>query len=123
MRQEQRSAPADVRLVVLQRDDYTCQDCGLRGEPGYCLGNVQVHHIRGWRWGGDHSLDNLVTLCVACHKARDAQKLGEGQRAAYRRHVEAGIVSPSARWLRDNPDVVPGRPRATPRQERPPSAP
>jgi len=101
-------------MAVLQRDGYTCQDCGHSGASGNQLGNVQVHHLIGWRQGGDHSLVNLVTLCVGCHKARDAQVRGEGLRARYVRHVEAGIVIPSARWLRDHPSVVPGRP-PTPR--------
>lgn len=44
-------------------DDWTCQRCGVRG------GNLHTHHITPVAEGGekfDH--DNLITLCVSCHR-------------------------------------------------------
>lgn len=49
-----------IREVALQRDNYTCQDCGNRDD-------LAVHHIVPWAKTQDNSLSNLVTLCRACH--------------------------------------------------------
>lgn len=53
------------RQAVKERDDYTCQDCGSRGE-------VHAHHIVPM--GEDLSLalqtENGVTLCKECHYRR-----------------------------------------------------
>jgi hypothetical protein len=51
--------PKKLRAAVLERDNHTCQGCGHRA-----LKYMSVHHIRE---GDDHSLGNLITLCVACH--------------------------------------------------------
>ena len=56
------------RKEVLERDDYTCQNCGRKG--GH-LGNtdLEMHHIVPKRNWGLHHKDNLTTLCNDCHKA------------------------------------------------------
>ena len=52
------------RKTVLERDNYTCQDCGVRG------GSLQVDHIKSYalypdlRW----LLTNGRALCISCHK-------------------------------------------------------
>lgn len=52
------------RITVFERDNYTCQTCGVRG------GRLQAHHIFGYkqfpekRW----DLQNGITLCESCHK-------------------------------------------------------
>ena len=53
------------RKAVLNRDDYTCQFCNVRG------GTLEAHHIDSWK---EHksdrfNVDNGVTLCKTCHKA------------------------------------------------------
>jgi hypothetical protein len=54
------------RKVCFGRDNYTCQDCGVRG------GKLCVHHIVNWsdneklRW----EVDNGITLCWKCHYQR-----------------------------------------------------
>lgn len=58
----------NVKRVVFERDNYTCQKCGIVGEPGNRRGCVQIHHIKPRRDGGTNDIDNLVTLCVDCHK-------------------------------------------------------
>jgi transcription elongation factor Elf1 len=45
---------------VRERDKYTCQFCGAKH-------STSVHHIRPRRYGIDNSMDNLITLCTACH--------------------------------------------------------
>lgn len=59
-----------LRYTILERDGYTCQDCGSkRGDPGVRL---QVHHIRPVRQGGKNQPENLITLCSGCHAGRHA---------------------------------------------------
>ena len=58
-----------IRRAVLERDNYTCQRCGItEAEYGRAL---DVHHIQR---RGDYSdqrqanrLENLITLCDRCH--------------------------------------------------------
>lgn len=51
------------RKTVLERDDWTCQDCGTRG------GRLEVHHIKSWAEHPDlrYEPDNGMTLCRSCH--------------------------------------------------------
>jgi len=54
------------RKRVYQRDNYTCQMCGLRGGP-YGNTELHAHHQVPISRGGGHQLSNLVTLCKTCH--------------------------------------------------------
>lgn len=52
-----------LRERVLQRDEFICRQCikpFLRKE-------LVVHHIKRVIDGGEHILENLVTLCRKCH--------------------------------------------------------
>lgn len=54
---------ATIQKEVLERDDYTCQMCGVRGSY------LHVDHIQSWK---DYvelrfSMDNCRTLCIQCH--------------------------------------------------------
>jgi transposase-like protein len=60
------------------RDGWVCQDCRCE-----CLSTnaakavdpkrrVQAHHIVARRNGGGNELENLVTLCLSCHRKREA---------------------------------------------------
>lgn len=59
----------EKRLLALQRDDYTCQDCGIKERRG-----LQVHHIIAWAETKDNSLENLITLCLKCHGEIEGKK-------------------------------------------------
>jgi DEAD/DEAH box helicase domain-containing protein len=72
------------RQLALARDDYRCRTCGASE------GTLHVHHIRPFRdyaylpGENDHyrqanQLDNLVTLCPACHRRAEA---GQQSRSA-----------------------------------------
>jgi RNA-directed DNA polymerase len=50
------------QLIVLRRDNHTCQHCGKSG------GRLYVHHITPREYGGTDELDNLTTLCYDCHQ-------------------------------------------------------
>jgi DEAD/DEAH box helicase domain-containing protein len=72
------------RQLALVRDDYQCRTCGATE------GMLHVHHIRPFRdynyisGENDHyrqanQIDNLVTLCPACHRRAEA---GQQSRSA-----------------------------------------
>jgi hypothetical protein len=51
------------RMTVFQRDNFTCQDCGVMGVP------LNAHHIKSWKGFPEsrYDIDNGVTLCLPCH--------------------------------------------------------
>jgi 5-methylcytosine-specific restriction endonuclease McrA len=49
-----------LRIRVLERDGWRCQECGS-------MERLEVHHInRRSQLGGD-VMQNLITLCAVCH--------------------------------------------------------
>jgi hypothetical protein len=64
-----------LRYNVLERDNYSCQDCGR--SPGTGRVQLQVHHKVLVSQGGDNSPTNLVTLCSECHAGRHALLNGQ----------------------------------------------
>lgn len=50
------------RREVFNRDRYTCQYCGRRGQRDLTLDHVMPRHR-----GGRHTWDNLVTACKSCN--------------------------------------------------------
>jgi hypothetical protein len=56
------------REMVLERDNYACQLCGLVGFTRF-----HIHHVLKRTEGGTDHLDNLVTVCPKCHKAADTR--------------------------------------------------
>lgn len=56
----------NVRQYVLHRDGYKCQYCGKGANKANGI-KLHVHHLTSRKVGGD-APDNLITLCVACHK-------------------------------------------------------
>lgn len=63
------------RMRVFERDNFTCQFCGIRGVY------VTAHHIKSFAHYPDlrYELTNGVTLCEDCHKLTDNYK-GRGRR-------------------------------------------
>lgn len=67
-----------ARFACYDRDGWLCQDCGCeclrareanRVDPTRC---IQAHHVVPRRHGGLDDLENLVTLCLSCHRKREA---------------------------------------------------
>lgn len=53
-----------LRSVVLKRDNYTCQHCGISVKQG---AKLHVDHIKPLSKNGPNSLLNLQTLCADCN--------------------------------------------------------
>jgi hypothetical protein len=50
------------RKTIFERDNYTCQICGITGR-------LHVHHLNGYHWAIEDrvEVENGVTLCEFCH--------------------------------------------------------
>jgi len=65
------------RRKALKRDNYTCQSCGITDKEHrikYPRYGITVDHIDGKGYYSkekNHSLDNLITLCLKCHTRKD----------------------------------------------------
>jgi predicted restriction endonuclease len=53
---------ASIRKAVYQRDNYRCRVCNNSN-------GLHPHHIKYKSAGGTDTLDNLLTVCFACHRA------------------------------------------------------
>jgi 5-methylcytosine-specific restriction endonuclease McrA len=74
--------PKSLRLKILKRDNYTCQNCGNTDKK------MHVHHkidkkemiIKDKKTGKIYRLDlfcyplNLITFCISCHTGFHNQK-------------------------------------------------
>lgn len=75
-----------LRVVILKRDYYLCQECKRRGLVA--KGNI-VHHITEARedlskfWNED----NLETICQACHNAEHPDRTGGSKKQKRKQHV------------------------------------
>lgn len=66
-----------VRRKALERDNHTCQNCGItREEIGH---EPDVHHITPVREFDDpqlaHTLDNVICLCRSCHRYAEIEMI------------------------------------------------
>lgn len=57
-----------LRTQVLARDGWRCQGCGSARD-------LQVHHLRARSKLGDDALENLISLCAACHAEQHRKEL------------------------------------------------
>jgi len=59
------------RKSVFKRDDYTCQDCSIRG------GYLEAHHIKSFTKYPDlrFEITNGITLCKKCHVKIESQRM------------------------------------------------
>lgn len=59
-----------VRTAAIRRDDFKCTECGGRGQ-------LEVHHINPAKAAPElaYDLNNVATLCRACHIAWHSQDI------------------------------------------------
>ena len=70
----QRQAIAQ-RYRLLEEADFRCADCGVSSRQSKSV-QLQVHHRRYVRHGGDNDPANLVVLCRHCHAGIHALDVG-----------------------------------------------
>lgn len=60
------------RNSVFERDNYTCQECGVMGNIKY----LTAHHIKSWAHYPElrFEVNNGKTLCEDCHEKTDNYK-------------------------------------------------
>jgi 5-methylcytosine-specific restriction endonuclease McrA len=64
-RNSKRRADANLRKLVLYRDNYTCSYCNKTKTKI----ELDIHHINGYRWCEEGRKDpkNVITFCKECH--------------------------------------------------------
>jgi uncharacterized protein YdcH (DUF465 family) len=65
-----RKIPDDIRVEVLKRDGFACQDCDWTREQksnGDPRNFLELHHKVHHAKGGANTATNLTTLCNVCH--------------------------------------------------------
>jgi hypothetical protein len=62
------------RKEVYERDNYTCQNCGVQGGP-YGNAELHAHHGVPKSKGGTHRKSNLITYCKQCHDAIHGRRI------------------------------------------------
>ena len=65
-----------LRALVWQRDNYKCVDCGMTMQEHIERWGkrLTVNHINGYGRNSvvpDNRIENLETLCLRCHGAKD----------------------------------------------------
>lgn len=66
-----------ARKRALERDKGLCQVCAKAGRVTLA---TEVDHINPRAKKGDHSLDNLQSICNQCHKRKTAEESGKTYR-------------------------------------------
>jgi hypothetical protein len=59
----------ETKKLVKNRDSYRCLCCGENSRL------LEVDHIKPKYYGGDHSLDNLQTLCSQCNQIKGTETI------------------------------------------------
>ena len=77
-----RRIPAATKHQVFTRDQMRCSFKGLDGRICGSERSLEIHHLKPWSFGGDHSLSNLKSLCHAHHHFGHRWKPEGGYRSA-----------------------------------------
>ncbi len=57
-----------IRKRIYERDNWTCQICGVHGGK---KNKLHCHHIVPYRVSQDNSEENLISLCAKCHRIEE----------------------------------------------------
>ncbi len=91
-----REPTAEQKRQVKSRDGYRCLCCGERNRQ-----RLQVDHIAPWYFGGQHSLENLQTLCKICNGEKDRKKINFRIHRDHTREVPEADFPPIRQPSRD----------------------
>jgi 5-methylcytosine-specific restriction endonuclease McrA len=88
-----------LRDMVLKRDNYSCVCCGMtQKEHIEKWGkDITIDHVDGnGRYSGvpNNEIDNLKTMCLACHGKKDAKR---GWDNGFERHIANGEKNGNAK--------------------------
>ncbi|HVJ19588.1 MAG TPA: HNH endonuclease [Polyangiaceae bacterium] len=64
-RQRGRHVPAAVRRAVFSRDQGRCTYCDETGQRCRETHGLELHHLRPFAWGGEHTAENITLRCHA----------------------------------------------------------
>lgn len=81
------------RDIARQRDNYTCQKCGV---TEFELGrNLDVHHKKPFRVCSDYleanNINNLVSLCPRCHKQEEKESVIQYGKSSFKHKIFKNI--------------------------------
>lgn len=82
------------KRFVLDRDGKRCRHCGDSEK-------LEVHHINPFKKSKSNHIDNLITLCVRCHRRAE-----ESRSPVSERERVCGIVLAGGRGTRLSPNTV-----------------
>lgn len=68
-----------VQEEILERDGHRCYVCESDCEK------LEIHHILKRRLGGSNNPENLITLCVKCHRAIETNSEEHALRVCYKK--------------------------------------
>src|SRR5690554_5404375 len=80
-----------LRLRILKRDGYLCQQCLRDGRVTPLAVKPYDHavdHIKSKAQGGSDHPSNLQSLCSPCHDEKSQREAKEGQGSEYRERIE-----------------------------------
>jgi ATP-dependent DNA helicase RecQ len=82
---EEEQAWQRARLIVLERDGWTCRECDEKTPRD----ELDVHHLIPQSAGGQDVASNCVTLCDGCHAGRHPNQ----QASLARRTIERWAIA------------------------------
>jgi len=62
-----------ARKIIYKRDNWTCQECGIKCHNQTKKDIIQCHHIDYNT--KNHEPNNLITLCVSCHMKTNFKRM------------------------------------------------
>lgn len=84
--------PPATRLAALERDLWTCQNCGA----SVLTAALEVHHVKPLEDDGGNELSNLQTLCRNCHLRHHQKK----------RAANSPVYAERQKWARRIKEIV-----------------
>jgi len=79
-----RGIPKAVRLLVFERDNFTCQYCGIKGTAE----TLGIDHILPISLGGVNEIDNMATACHNCNMRKGSRDLSDYLRNAISQNTQ-----------------------------------